>query len=535
MKIRPTIKYLFVSVLILFLSCEEEQIVDTQEQQSLTQTTPVQIFQSAFDLDKFEDPAEQIVDNIEIDWNDFTIKTIENIEWYEFQVNENKPVGYEDGIIKGYNYTLLAALVDKGDPKLYLNKMLSYSDGRANSYLDIKNEYFHGLVYLYTMTGHTDYLQHYQKGLLISQFEDNEVKPTDISPLTNRSDDCMNKTSLTARCDSALQCALDGGNNSGSCGGGNGGGSPTGGGYRTVTTYHYTDWYNVRTNGTKEYSNTQYHGSTREYVWVPSNHRGAMTTWNYSTHEQNGRMTHTRQRPRNAVERPKLLLADKTLKKSPCLNGIFLDLGRGGYYNDPIKPEIQLPSNRLNMSFSAAVQQLFNESTKFNYVIKVGTLNGVTASTNYTSKIITTEVSRSYLQNATRLSIARTMIHESTHAFLVYKLKSNAEFSVLLNSFAKQNGYTSLNRVHHEFMIQYVNAIAHSLFKWDLNHGSGKDLGWDYYYSMAFGGLLYDKNGKLKEVDAFKALIPKRKDRKKILLIIENEQNGNKNAKGKKC
>ena len=76
MKNRPTIKLFFLSVFSLFLSCEEEQLFNAPEQRSEIQLTAVQIFQSTFDLDKFEDPAEQIVGNIEIDWNDFTIKTL---------------------------------------------------------------------------------------------------------------------------------------------------------------------------------------------------------------------------------------------------------------------------------------------------------------------------------------------------------------------------------------------------------------------------------------------------------------------------
>ncbi len=83
--------------------------------------------------------------------------------------------------------------------------------------------------------------------------------------------------------------------------------------------------------------------------------------------------------------------------------------------------------------------------------------------------------------------------------------------------------------MHHEFMKQYVFGMAHSLYQWDKKYGSKKDLGWDYYYSMAFGGLFYVKKENntevLEPVDAFKALVPNKKDRDKILKILTNEQN----------
>ncbi|WP_045803056.1 hypothetical protein [Flagellimonas lutaonensis] len=60
--------------------------------------------------------------------------------------------------------------------------------------------------------------------------------------------ECHEKAS-TERCNSALECALNGGPNGngigGSCGGGGGPGG-SGGGFRMVTTQDYTDWYNNR-------------------------------------------------------------------------------------------------------------------------------------------------------------------------------------------------------------------------------------------------------------------------------------------------
>ncbi len=61
-------------------------------------------------------------------------------------------------------------------------------------------------------------------------------------------------------------------------------------------------------------------------------------------------------------------------------------------------------------------------------------------------------------------------------------------------------------------------------------------LDWNYYRSMAFGGLRYtDSNGNDVDTDSFKALVPKASERDKIKIILTNEKDGNYNAKGKKC
>lgn len=61
-------------------------------------------------------------------------------------------------------------------------------------------------------------------------------------------------------------------------------------------------------------------------------------------------------------------------------------------------------------------------------------------------------------------------------------------------------------------------------------------LDWEYYKSMAFGGLYYeDSNGNQVETDSFKSLIPNQSDRDKIKNILINEQDGKSNSKGTKC
>ncbi|WP_425659329.1 hypothetical protein [Tenacibaculum ascidiaceicola] len=232
-----------------------------------------------------------------------------------------------------------------------------------------------------------------------------------------------------------------------------------------------------------------------------------------------------------------------------CAKTIFSELENGIFENDPIKPEVQVTTeNFTKLNFSESILKLFDDSSKTHYTIQNGATNGSAA----TTLGATTTISDNYLSNATKLSIARTMIHESVHAY-INALYSNViqfnsfTFRQKIEEYAKNNGYTiGTNRFHHEFMGQYVNAMAYSLYEWDMRYGSGKGktnitkpddlLGWDYYYAMAFGGLFYkDSSGNLIETDSFKKLIPNQSDRDKIKQILKNEQNGNSSAKGQKC
>ena len=55
----------------------------------------------------------------------------------------------------------------------------------------------------------------------------------------------------------------------GDCGPG-GGGPGSGGIWKTVVTRLYTDWYNVRPNGSMDYNGSTSNGYRLDSVWVPS-------------------------------------------------------------------------------------------------------------------------------------------------------------------------------------------------------------------------------------------------------------------------
>ena len=212
---------------------------------------------------------------------------------------------------------------------------------------------------------------------------------------------------------------------------------------------------------------------------------------------------------------------------------------RGIFEDHPLKPEVQVPvSNPLTLNFSESILKLFNDSDNTHLIIQ----NGNTGNSNAYTAGATITIGDTYLANATQLSIARTMIHESVHAYLngvyySYPDFENKTFKEKLQKYAKDKGFTDMNTFHHNFMGQYVDAMAYSLYEWDKNYGTGGSLGWDYYQSMAYSGMFQvDPSGNIAtEIDTFIELISNASDRQAKADIILNEQKGNNEAQGTEC
>ncbi|MBR9856043.1 MAG: hypothetical protein GYB37_15985, partial [Algicola sp.] len=132
-----------------------------------------------------------------------------------------------------------------------------------------------------------------------------------------------------------------------------------------------------------------------------------------------------------------------------------------------------------------------------------------------------------YVGNATQLAIARTVIHESVHAFLGYTLNvnPNSDLSTKIreyyNNLGAQQTLSSgvkINLTEHEFIGQYVQGMAKSLSVWDNGRQSQ-----NYYEKLAWAGL--------ETSSAYQA----QPNKTEIQNAINNEQTANNNAKGEKC
>ncbi|PCE63117.1 hypothetical protein [Sediminicola luteus] len=171
----------------------------------------------------------------------------------------------------------------------------------------------------------------------------------------------------------------------------------------------------------------------------------------------------------------------------------------------------------------------------FKWKVKDGGLpanvNGRTSSVLSGGYATTTFDSKKFA-NATDLSVARTILHESVHAFLVIEFRNSPQaFSKSYPELIKEYNRTKKNfndLQHEEFTRKHVGLIGGAL------EAFGKLKGYNvprqYYDDLAWGGLTGTK--------AFKKKSPSEKNR--ILDVIQSEfaskdRNGNyKKPKGKK-
>lgn len=117
---------------------------------------------------------------------------------------------------------------------------------------------------------------------------------------------------------------------------------------------------------------------------------------------------------------------------------------------------------------------------------------------------VTTSFDATKWSNATDLSIARTMLHESIHAYLIayfainlkYALSPNATFGDMMIAFqtiAKTGQDPDLNVLHRNEMAQggngngWIGDIAWSLKQYGIKQGY--KLSDQFYMDMAWGGL----------------------------------------------
>ncbi len=127
-----------------------------------------------------------------------------------------------------------------------------------------------------------------------------------------------------------------------------------------------------------------------------------------------------------------------------------------------------------------------------------------------------------YVNKATKLSIARTIIHESVHAYIGYILKENRKSDTVSNLQTIYQKYSAednaFNLTQHEFMSQFVEGLARSLSVWDYGRQSV-----DYYQQLSWAGL--------ESSPTYKNL----PNKNEIQNTIRNEATGSSGARGEEC
>ncbi|WP_221887757.1 hypothetical protein [Chitinophaga polysaccharea] len=184
----------------------------------------------------------------------------------------------------------------------------------------------------------------------------------------------------------------------------------------------------------------------------------------------------------------KILAALKTLSKGSVANIVTKFAGNTPGYNWTVQ------DGRLSSNTNGETNSLYDSKT--------GT--------------VTTTIDSKKFTSATDLSIARTILHESVHAYLVsffgYEaLNANATYPTMLQDWMKSKK-PNLNTVQHNEMVRsFIIDIANALEEYGRN--KGYNLSRQFYDDMAWGGLT--------GTSAFKALSTSEQDRINNILVTE--------------
>lgn len=182
-----------------------------------------------------------------------------------------------------------------------------------------------------------------------------------------------------------------------------------------------------------------------------------------------------------------------------------------------------------------------NFSPNYNWILKNSTLSDSdlanTGNWDRVNRNVTTKIDDSKFSNASDLAIAKTLLHEGIHTYLVAYFandptNANKEYSVLFNNYISAKR-PDLNEIHHNEMARlFVSQIAISLreFGDSKNYTFSSSFEKDRFYDdLAWGGLF--------ETKAFKALSTEVQDRIKNVISIEQKGEDNsgspKTQKGK--
>ena len=208
---------------------------------------------------------------------------------------------------------------------------------------------------------------------------------------------------------------------------------------------------------------------------------------------------------------------------------------------DPCAKNIFEELNSGSLDLNALILTFFDNSDSFKVVIgneslkqpSNGTLN---ARTSTAPGVLYITLDDRYLQRASSLSIARTMIHESFHGYLKALGYNTGSLRLALLEYVQANpSYSTEDEAHHSFMTRYIREMAYSLHQWDINYGTGGltsatgNSDTFYYESLFYAGLelySYDANGNRVDSALFQQLQPNQDKRNQIVKAIDAENTG---------
>lgn len=212
---------------------------------------------------------------------------------------------------------------------------------------------------------------------------------------------------------------------------------------------------------------------------------------------------------------------------------------------DPCMQTIVQDLKGIETGVGKIIQKFAGETPGYNWELKSGSLGGSNAVTsqryNSTTGTVTTTFDPQRFINATDLSLARTILHEAVHAYIVAYfgndyLGAKKKFPEFIEDFSKGEYPTRNDTDHAEFVRNYVEDISYALQQ--FGQGKGYSISSTDYQKLAWGGLTHwrkrdesgevikDANGnsEYEETPWFKAEFPTSTERNNVLNIIFTEQ-----------
>ena len=200
----------------------------------------------------------------------------------------------------------------------------------------------------------------------------------------------------------------------------------------------------------------------------------------------------------------------ETVPIIPCANGDSLEQDINGRCFDIVEEDDKIDDSQLkpcmktilkdlkglNKGVAEIIKKFAGNTPGFNWVAKDGNLTGGTGQTkvsyNRVNKTATSTFDSQAWPNASDMSWARTMLHESIHAYIVASFGVNytqaqLTFADYFREYQNSRNPNLNDLQHAEIVRNYVNDIAVSL----KNYGvvKGYNLSDQFYNDLSWGGL----------------------------------------------
>ena len=434
---------LIVGILLTLTNCEKEDLVQDESSVKLSQKKDSNIdrIQKNFSLKNYQDNF--VKENLQVKWNQFDFYTgSHNSTIYEFVTNLNSKISPTKGKKSFFSKYKVQVIIDtEGNLSYTIIKYLSNEKEPLKKITINSLNGFSGTISYFNNNGEVLKLQGYSKGTFVEEFDKQSNKNI-----------------------SAREAPIESGT------------------WVPMTIERWTDWYQNFLGGSAMfYSHSSDYTVSVEWVYIETGGSGYSNTI-YHSHTDAPHGSGTYPDPDSIDNHAEEILIENL---DPCSKSIFILIQNGNSLRDIIN---QFAGEDSQFSWTIET----NDGSSFENQNNLAETNW----SNATGNEYLTEIKSSYINSATRLSIARTIIHEAIHAYILSFLDSGVSsfttiFPELWNDLVSRkygdpNTPSGWNLYHHQEMARnYVNTISDALANWDGNQHNSQ-----YYTDLAWGGLI---------------------------------------------